>query len=366
MTTIDIGERIDLGPYYENLSRRDFLRASGAAAGTLGLSSLIERAYGAEPNGKTIVHTRDIYDRPDKVRVVEPERYRRIKFFEEFNPEHLGRDTSSIGGAKLRQRSQDPTDLAIVLEVDSDEALRNLPNEPRSLSRSEQSSERMPEDIPFEYEINSAEVTPNDLEGGSDLDIEYNGTDAGTAGLVCLDRDSDNPVLLTARHVLYEEEPWNSPQRDLQWNGTELDDIVEIDESVDGVTISTEPVPVLDKDLRDTFITTGDVNGYWTFSGLSDATGLLSSVSATTYGQASSSESGDITKTVKSGSLLYEARTEQQVTQGGDSGGPWVDDDDYYLGITHGSSLNFSVISVAGTLFDALNIKLYNSGGPTK
>lgn len=52
MSTIPIGECIDLRPYYENLSRRDFLKlGSGAVAGSLGLSTPIENAYGARPDG---------------------------------------------------------------------------------------------------------------------------------------------------------------------------------------------------------------------------------------------------------------------------------------------------------------------------
>lgn len=105
------------------------------------------------------------------------------------------------------------------------------------------------------------------------------------------------------------------------------------------------------------------------FSGLSDETGLLSTVSANYPGQKSGSGTAKITKTVKDNGITHSARTEERHTEGGDSGGPWVDDDDYYLGILHGANYlgdGYDVVAVAGPVFDAVNVKLYHSGDPTK
>ncbi|MFW5950315.1 MAG: hypothetical protein ACOCR6_03070, partial [archaeon] len=112
MSQIDNGEEIDLRGYYDKISRREFLKVSGlAASGALSLPTLVERTYGAKPEGKVIVKKKDEQGRPAVVKSVDPERYRRLKAYEYFRPHKLSIENTV--GATIRQRSEDPTDIAI-------------------------------------------------------------------------------------------------------------------------------------------------------------------------------------------------------------------------------------------------------------
>jgi len=119
MSGLDNGEEIDLRPYYENLSRRDFLKTSGFATAAFTVPSFVKRTYGAEPEGKIIVKKKDIEGRPAVVEKVDPERFRRIKAYKHFEPRKL--EAKGIAGATLRQRSEDRTDLVIQIGIDVEE-----------------------------------------------------------------------------------------------------------------------------------------------------------------------------------------------------------------------------------------------------
>lgn len=407
MSRLENGESVDLQPYYDNLSRRDFLSiAGGLAATSLSLSELVERAYGATPEGKVIVTKRDREGRPAVVESVHPQRYRRLKLYEEFSTKQI--QHPHIAGASIRQRSSDRTDLALQIGVEAD-AMRNsagkrdhsvgsnagqarghrdppkpedipdvanVPEDPRDLPGLDPAIERgvhgqvasvSAADIPIEYTIVGGNPVPQGLKGGSSLDNDdsdrkYN----GTAGLVCYDEGSRERVVLTAYHITNNGGP-------MHYNSNQIDAIKHKDEPGDGrYTYGQDAVTYslagegINYDMSAT-ISIPDVKGYWTFSGLSnEASGWFApKVSANHYGATSGKVSAKIDHTHKEDAvgIMYSAHTETRVTDYGDSGGPWVDDDGYFLGHHYGidhpdSYTTYSVVSVAGPTFDEVNVTL--------
>lgn len=404
MSRLENGESVDLQPYYDNLSRRDFLSiAGGLAATSLGLPELVERAYGATPEGKVIVNKRDREGRPAVVESVHPERYRRLKLFENFSTKQIKHP--HIAGASIRQRSSDRTDLALQIGVEADAMHRsvgkrehpagsnagqarghgnppkpedipdvaNVPEDPRDLPGLGPAVQRgvrgqaasvSAADIPIEYTIVGGNPVRHGLKGGSSVYEEGNGEYPGTAGLVCYDEGSREPVVLTAYHI--GDGDW------IYYNGNRIDNIKHYDKYGDGnrtygqdaVTYSLSSEGI-DYDISET-INIPDIKGYWTYSGLENETStLLSNLSAKFYG----AESGEVSHTIddvhKEGpsGIKYAAHTEKLVTKEGDSGGPWVDDDGYLFGIHNGEDgwdnlTNYAVVSVADKTLDAVNATL--------
>jgi len=94
------------------------------------LSSVIERAYGARPDGVPLVHTDDVNGDPDKVRIVPGERYRRLQVYANLPISKLGGRYDALNGVRITQRSNDETDLALQFLVDNNtrEVRRKLPS----------------------------------------------------------------------------------------------------------------------------------------------------------------------------------------------------------------------------------------------
>jgi hypothetical protein len=323
--TLEVGQSIDLQQYYENMDRRAFLKSSTAiAAGALSLPALVQRAYGAKPEGKTIVHTRDRKGRPAKVRVVDPERYRRLKVYENYSSKALTDGASPINGLTITQRSSDPTDLALKFLVEKETALSNLPDSV--------------EGMPVEHEVERSEAHPEDLEGGSEVNSPHDGTNDGydgTATFVCYDQDTEVEKVLTAYHV-------TTGDSDIYYNGSDVGNLTEGEAANDGngMDVAAYALGSVNTDPNGTLI--GDVSGWWTFSGLSDATSG-SKVAATGYGATSGQVNNEVRRTNKNDILEYQAafNKNQDPTSGGDSGMPWLDDDDYLICHHHGDKVTW-------------------------
>ena len=115
----------------EGTTRHRVLKLLGAAsAGVAGLSSVIERAYGARPDGVPLVHANDVSGDPDKVRIVPQERYRRLQVYANLPISKLGGRYDALNGVRITQRSNDETDLALQFLVNNNtrEVRRKLPS----------------------------------------------------------------------------------------------------------------------------------------------------------------------------------------------------------------------------------------------
>ena len=391
MSLLGNGECIDLQNYYMNLSRREFLRmAGGITVAGIGLDTLVERAYGADPEGRILVHTRDRSGRPAIVESVSPERYHRIKLLEEFDPSRIRH--RNVQGASLRQRSDDrsdivlqigvpvsridggtgrspddlprPEDIPDVADVPRDPA--NLPGIERALSAAQNGRAASPADIPMEYMAVPENPTPQTLEGGSSLDNNDGGSAYnGTAGLVAYDSDSGDSVLYTAHHFTRSGES-------VYYDSTEINTVLNLDPAndygQDAITYDLSQENVSTDSLGTKEIP--DIEGYWTFSGLSNETTGWNdpNVPANFYGATSGEIQDPIDDTHRqtASGLDYLAHTGSGQTEDGDSGGPWVGDDGYLFGHHYGRNCGWftcwSIVSVAGPSFDAVNVTLDPDG----
>ncbi|MEF8830380.1 MAG: hypothetical protein V5A23_02450 [Halobacteriales archaeon] len=386
MPELDNGEVIDLTDYYTNVSRRTMLKLSGGvAAAGLSLPTLVERAYGTQPEDKVLVLTRDQKGRPAKVKSVHPERYRRIKAFSRFDTGAIAKRNKHISGVTLRQRSSDSTDLAIQINIrlpkrdtskkktgNKDELRQEIvrkadvPAEPRKLTGIKKALPEGASDVPLEYRGDTTQKTKKQsLEGGAELEKQERGL-LGTVGLVCYGEVLGTQNLLTAKHVADAE-----TNDEVIYNGKEITNVAFEDEGQDAISFNfadddfnTDPLGITGWNTQ--------VDGYWTFDGLSDQTGWLNSVDFRLYGQKSGKVEGKVDKTKKDGLLGDRlAHTEKERTKSGDSGGPYVDTDDYFighhLGINCGAFTCWSVLSVAGPTFNRVNLTLDpNSDDQTK
>lgn len=396
MPQIDNGERIDLRNYYQNISRRNFMSSVvGTAAGGLALNQLVKEAYGAEPEGKVIVHTRDRSGKPAIVESVDPKRYRRIKTFSEFKPRNI--NNPHINGASIRQRSESRTDLAIQIGVKPEavgkgmsngngkpkpedipgqtnlpENPREIPGVQRALGRAKKRAHASTDQPPVEYKVVGSDMTPQALEGGSSLSREHDGGH-GTVGVVGWDESTEKHVLLTAYHV------W-SGSHGLTYDGYSINDVMYTSPQ-DYENFNGQDAITLDISDKDFFYDVKDaneipgINGYWTYDGLTNATSGWgsSNVDAQAYGHTSGKISDSIDDTHKETSasgLEYLAHTEHDPGASGDSGCPWVDNDGYMFGHHVGEHCGvdcWHVISVAEPAFNSVNFTLDPDGsGSTK
>lgn len=402
------GESIDLKPYYENVSRRTFMSLAGGVVGTsLTLPQLLQRTYGAKPEGKLVVNTRDTQGRPANVESVESERYRRLKAFEHFEPGRLS--AHEVSGATIRQASDDPTDIVIQVGVKPKAAPKEwrrgdgkgnrkavgrripghavsrestLPGDPRdipgmesAMARSERALSNAAavrstlEDVPMEYTLATNEGERHDLEGGSPVSDPDSSNDVdGTAAMVCYNGKCGSPVVLTAYHVADVD-----PEDNLEWNLHTLD-VAAVDKAephifgqdamtfhlsgnVDYDVLGTDSIP--------------DITGYWTYTGISNNTGgdLGKNIKPAYLYGATSGEVIDqkgIDRPYKEGKGLwikYGAHTEHNnETEYGDSGGPWVDENGnlfgHHVGVNSGVFTSWNVLSVAGPTLDVLGASL--------
>jgi len=187
---IPTGTTLELGTKLRELSRRSVLRglATAATASGAALSTAVERAYGKKPEGKVIVHTKDIYGQPDTVRVIPKERYRRLKVYERL-PIQKFTDREGIQALTITQQSDDPTDLALkFLAEKNDRATRK--RVPNNYKR-----------VPTVVEEKPYETREEAVEGGTGIDNpDIDGLN-GTVSIVGYDA-SGNEVIITADHVM--------------------------------------------------------------------------------------------------------------------------------------------------------------------
>lgn len=363
LSKFEAGESIDLRNYYSNLPRREFLKlGTGAAVAGLGLSTLVERAYGAEPEGKTIVHTRDRKGRPAKVRVIDPERYRRLQIYSQY-PSSKIQGAKGVNGLSITQRSSNPKDIALHFYVNDESVGESLPNTVEEMPV-EKALQDSVEEMPVEFSVERSEAHPHAIQGGSEVETEDNSR--GTAWLCCYEESSDDGMILTADHVMDQATKMMQNGDHIGWyaysdprNGGDG-----MDATAYNATFGT------DVDLLDTIVI-DDVVGYWTFSGLSDATSS-SNISANAYGDTSGKVSNEVRRTNRNDIIEYQAayKKNHDPTEGGDSGMPWVDNDGYIISHHYGDKETWlgerwNVGGVAEQFLDSVYANLDPNNSPS-
>lgn len=379
-SSVETGEKVDLTGYYENLSRRQFLRGIASISfGAASVSSLVEKAYGAVPEGETIVHKYDGYNRPATVRVVEPERKRRIQVLKYIRGRDFGHLDIEVNGLTIRQQSDDPTDLALEVCIDppsgnqvqqsgqgqqgiverpanAPEAIGAVPNLASTLgqrARVESNIEtarairdvaaKMP--IVYRVGLTGEKKVRSAAKGGGRLHQEGSVDElAGT--ITSVGYVDGDPALLTVYHL---EAPRISGGDDynIHYEGTELE-LIEYDQAIQEKNNNTDPNGMdaaaystdnISAEPLRTVSAIPDIDpvGTWSHTGIMDEVTLLNSISATMYGQSS----GELELSVENAYTSVSDQATFVATSGwtgcsrsigGDSGGPWIDDEGYLIG----------------------------------
>lgn len=347
-TKIPVGTVVSLSDRLPNATRRNVLRSiGGVTVGTVGLTNLVEQAVGATPDGKVLTLTTDVRGNPDTVRVVPPERYRRLKLYERMPAQRIIDRHDPLTAISITQRSSDPSDIGFefILDAETDSGRSNLPTTYRG--------------VPISYEERTVTRTQQDISGG--LKCSPSDLPPGTTTVVGYDTSSGNKVVLTAEHV-------TESSFDLYIGNGEEGTFRVSDATLDAVsyTLDNPEFGSVGKveDIQ-------NITGAWTFSGLADTVGQTDdgdtvsdgeTVAVDFYGQKSGALSDVCNNTKRTGKVDYQADMKDDKTQDGDSGGPWVDGNGkllaLHVGTTSDSFDRWSYGTVGQPVFDSLGVSL--------
>lgn len=353
-------------------TRREVLGGLAAGgAGAIGLSDAVRAATGKEPEGKTIVWTRDKYGRPKRTRVIPEERYRRIKVFSNFDAYGCKKENPQIKGMGLVQQSDDPSDLAIEIKLETNNRSnrREIPDEIQGvpITYSEDNSKYEPilcdENVgpahdPIEGNV---EIYGKDSDGGNQSSgtLTFVAWNAGEGG----DPSDDIPVLLTAAHVAVED-GYTSPHLYM----ADYDEVKEF--AVGSDMMISEWCPGMDAakyeiitdDLGYYPLATysddvPDVEGYWEFDGLTDATTGSGSVETHFSGRMTCYSNDNCVETEQCRGVEYAAVVDN-VMENGDSGGPFVDNHGDFVGTAVAKTSETTTLSVGAEFLDSVHAQL--------
>lgn len=315
-----------------NANRRNVLQAIGAGIGLTGIGfSTTAKANNGE---KTIVHTRDTDGEPDKVRVVPEERYNRIKAFLSITKEDIVAPNKVISGLRLEQASSDETDLVIQVLLNE--------NKIDELETFETPEADNLQEVPTEFvKVDASEPTYKDgchegdyftsMRGNMEIGVDDEsmwGDDenVGTSAFVAEDPGSSDPCIITAAHVveprdnknLYQPSPSNEDSR------------------VIGEFVEESPKEIMDvakyrleypeySKYATADLNQEDITGTWDFEGIVDRTTNDNPIPCTFAGHMTCGTDTHAVDATRNMALDYQVNYDDQISVGGDSGGPFVD-----------------------------------------
>jgi len=329
-------------------TRRKFLGVlAGSGTGLAGLRTATERVFGENPDGKPLVWRYDRFGNPETVRYIPEERYRRIQVYENTHPIRFYERVDGVNGITLEQRSDDSTDLVLKVYVDRNtRSVRNdLPNrvkrvpitvEERKTNREfARECERRAQDFYDPLPANPKIST---------IDSDGNKHASGTLGVVCWNDDSNNACecYITAAHVA---EEGGSYAEYLQHGGEDDSGNIRVEDVGAYVTHSAGGeygMDVIKYRRRSGTVTAdirgnaddhlGDIAGTWTHAGLTDRTSGSQELPVEFAGKSTCYATTYCTGTSKTELVEYQADYSPNETTNGDSGGPFLDNDDYLVG----------------------------------
>ncbi|MFC6752053.1 hypothetical protein [Halorubrum tibetense] len=328
---LEIGETVQLN----HSTRRRFLRLLGAGTVSIaGLRTALGTAYGEEPEGVPLTLTKDTQGRPDKVKIIEEERYELLQTYKEFSEEVNGND--KIRSITLHQQSDSRTDLKIEVIILKPEDKTRPEKEPteevkEEIKKAKQEIKnnepaRLPVEI-NEENIKSEKDACGDrgddqstMEGGLGISTSPF-TTTGTLGLVCYGdgTDTDDTVLITADHVMEGDSSMYQVDSDPigSFSSRDQDEDITVYEfdSDSGVSVNHRDI-----------IGASDVTGAWTWDGILENT-IQGTIDCTLSGKNSCTEDNMATGVDSGGERVeHQVNMNSRNAQNGDSGGPWVDD----------------------------------------
>lgn len=349
------GKVLDLS----SIDRRKFIRGTAAlGTGTAALQAFIGRVYGEEPDGVPLVHTYNTKGEPEKVRIVSKERYRRIMALEDLPESFLEKD--HINGASIISLGNKEEDIGIevMYSEDSEATAQDIKKEAKSHV----------ENIPVvttetSYEsradsCNERSFSTDTLEGG----LEVGGDGYGTLTIGCFRKSDGSPLVVASDHVMDGDDKMYQPE-----GGQEVAELHERSKFDSGEDVTSYTVNSgISVDHRAVFALP-DLTGVWTFSGLTDQTENSGSVPCTLSGVNSCTVDNSAEATTYFGTrVLHEVEMAERNAGDGDSGGPWVDDDNklvaVHSGTIAGTNDKWDIASAGDEALDAVDATLYYSG----
>lgn len=347
-------------------TRRRFLQTLGlAGTGLVGFRQAVEKAVGKSLDGVPLVYTRDVHGRPDRVRMIPSERYRRLETFYNLDVRGLIDKHPVINGVSVAQRSDDEEDLAIQLYLDpgkaSSRAKARLPN---ALQRTPVIYEERGVKRHFDGDCDGGDrvgQTVDPLEGNASISVNASDGGAGTLCFVGFNDDGSDPYyqcMLTCWHVVeYRSDKymWQDGRKVGYYKdghtGMDVAKYKVTDDATARSTLSSEQP---------------DVTGTWDFSGLTDAVAWGATVGGYVAGRRTCFDYNSCNDTERNARVDYQAEFTERVCTGGDSGAPWVDSDGKLICMHQGWFENWSGKHDRGPvgteLLDAAEARLYAPG----
>jgi len=334
---LQIGDTVTL----EQKSRRSFIKSlTASATGVYGLKQVLTKTYGKEPEGRPLVLTRDLYGNPEKIRIVSPERYQIVKEFENLSENALREGLDHT--IRLKQFSEKEDDIGFEILINSDQSevslsdrrIRQLFNESRySAQESANSISTNNREVKININRRRGKVMTRadacgdrgddkyELLGGLGI-APYSGSTNGTLGIVAFGSDG-NLVLITADHVM------EGDSKMYQVDSNPVGEFRNRDQSEDVTAYEFTGIGIAQhRAVKDIFGSNMYyLTGYWTFSGLSDYL-MDSFLDCTLSGRTSCTVENTVSDVFYNGNRVeHEVNMTERNAQGGDSGGPWVDND---------------------------------------
>lgn len=330
-------------------TRRKFLSTFATSGmGLTGLQVATERVFGKNPDGKPIVWRYDRFGNPETIRYISEERYRRIQVYENIHPRRFYKRADGVNGIRLEQRSEDSTDLVLKVYLDQNTrfARQNLPNRVKHvpIKIEERKTNRKAARICDRRHDNFYDPLPANPKI-STYDSNGDFYDSGTLGVACWNSSSDSPYkcYITAAHVAEdggsyadylhhagEDDSGNFRSQDV---GEYVTHSPLGDYGMDVVKFRKQNGTVSPDIRGNADNRLGSLAGTWTHAGLTDRTTNSQSLSVKFAGCSTCYATTDCTGTSKTSLNEYQADYSPNEVTDGDSGGPFLDNDDYLVGI---------------------------------
>lgn len=329
-------------------TRRKFMGTlAGSSASLAGLRAATERAFGENPDGKPLVWRYDRFGNPETVRYIPEERYRRIQVYENVHPRRFYEQADGVNGITLEQQSSDSTDLRLKVYVDrNNRSVRsNLPNR---VKRVPVTVEERKTDLEWARVCERrAQDFYDPLPANpkiSTLDSDDNKHGSGTLGVVCWNDNPDNAYecYITAAHVA---EDSGSYAEQLRHGGEDDSGNIRVEEvgayadhspggqyGMDVIKYRRQSDTVTPDVRGNADDHLGDLAGTWTHAGLTDRTSENQELPVEFAGKSTCYATTYCTGTSKTELVEYQADYSPNETTNGDSGGPFLDSDDYLVG----------------------------------
>ena len=316
MGKIPVGSVVELTE--TNLDRRQYMNYLFMfSIGYLSLTQLIGRVAGDDPEGEPLVQVKGIDGRPLKTKIIGAERKRRYEKFNDIDFKKLKDEYPILSMTPWTIDDRDNLGVKIgVLEDDiTGEDEKELENE-ISLP------------VGFEYLDAPTETTKEaDVAGGNSMYARdgFTPTDPTTITLITDHFDYESTLICT-EHQLEDNEAvfdHHTSEHIADEKFTNSDTDAAACKVKDGYNF----------DHYETVDLLRSVNGFWTATGIDDEIDDNGSIPVETVGHTSGYTTTDAVEYKRNASwgLEYQVLMDDDVTDHGDSGAPWMEDSEPYL-----------------------------------